>query len=77
MGSELIVQVKNNINLENAAKTVVKFNLDKINSREGKLGRNIKDEKEVFITRPVKILHPTDLILLPIIERAQNSQIDS
>lgn len=60
--------MKKNINLDNAAKTVIKSYLDKINPKEGKLGRRILDEKEVFITRPVKIYHPSDLILLPFIE---------
>lgn len=28
----------------------------------------LKDEKEITITSPVKIIHPTDLVLLPYIK---------
>lgn len=70
------MRVKKDINLEEAAKTVVKMNLERIATKNNKpyllpRGRKIKDEKEVFITGPVQILHPSDLILLPVIEGGQ------
>lgn len=78
IGSEVLVKVKRNINLEKAAKTVVKTYLDKINNKDprpytqGIIRKTlIQDEKEVVITKPVSIKHPTDLILLPLIEGSQ------
>jgi hypothetical protein len=58
------------------------MNLDKVSSKGKKTyqlpsGRKIKDEKEIFITSPVKILHPNDLILLPIVQGGQIYQINA
>ena len=53
----MLVRVKNNINLQKAAKTVVKTYLDKINNKDPRPYKprktTIKDEKEVMITGPV------------------------
>ena len=71
IGSELIIKVKGHENNRrtHAHKTILKSALVGIQSQQAlkyKVDKNkLKDEKEITITAPVFIDHPTDLILLP------------
>ena len=69
IGSEMIVKVKKDIDLKQAKKTIFKTHLKSIISNMRPQyqydANKIKDQAEVTITGPVKIQHPTDLILLP------------
>ena len=52
-----------------APKTVVRASLNKVKSSQRNNFKidssKLKDEKEITLTRPVEIVHPNDLILLP------------
>ena len=72
IGSELIVKVKQlgRANQSNAApKTVLRASLNEVKSSQRNKYKidssKLKDEKEITLTRPVQIVHPSDLILLP------------
>lgn len=74
IGSELVVQVKKQKDLSKAQKTIFSSTLTAINSSLGaklryKPDKNkLKQQKEILVTGPVRIVHPTDLILLPQIQ---------
>lgn len=66
--------------MQKALKTVVQSKLKAITSNVKGLEyrvdqKKLKQEKEVIITGPVKIIHPTDLILLPQIKSAGGQSV--
>jgi hypothetical protein len=81
IGSELVVQVKKQKDLSKARKSIFSSTLTSINSQLSPSLRykpdtnKLKQQKEILITGPVQILHPTDLILLPQIKSKDGQDV--
>ena len=72
IGSELIVKVKQlgrSPHSNDAHKTILRASLNEVKSSQRNKFKidssKLKDEKEITLTRPVAIVHPSNLILLP------------
>lgn len=81
IGSELVVQVKKQDDLSKARKSIFSSTLTAINSQLSPSLRykpdthKLKQQKEILVTGPVQILHPTDLILLPLLKSKDGQNI--
>lgn len=81
IGSELVVQVKKQEDLSKAKKSVFSSTLTAIRSKLNEKLKykpdtnKLRQQKEMLITGPVKILHPTDLILLPQLKSANGQNV--